>query len=345
VPASPGFVSVSARALGVGVAHLYGTDTERPEESTVGRAIVSALRVALDSYDDPRPEGDPIDLADIIGRLDASGRALDRQHYETAAGELPELLQQLYVLAGSEPAFAALHDAYRIVAAVAARYQKDELAAVASDRHVQLAPLTGDPLRVAVSASHRAGHQMRNGDYESGLRVLDRARAHLDSSPGGRAVAIQLDLRAAVLHARFGSSDRADEYIRDARMLSERFAPPARPYFNIDASPTNIDVHWCAAPVERYDAVESIRRGEQVRIADPDRPERVAHHYIDQARAWMLEGDRDRSLADLGIARRVAPRSTRHHPAVRETVLALADHERRATDSLARFARWAGIRL
>lgn len=63
------------------------------------------------------------------------------------------------------------------------------------------------------------------------------------------------------------------------------------------------------------------------------------------ARAWMLHGDRTESIKHLNAARRAAPYNTRYHPAVRETVLALAEADRRATDSLAGFARWAGVQL
>ena len=62
-----------------------------------------------------------------------------------------------------------------------------------------------------------------------------------------------------------------------------------------------------------------------------------------QARAWFLYGGQDRTLSELNAARRIAPLNTRHHPAVRETVLALAEPDRRSTESLAGFARWAGI--
>jgi hypothetical protein len=123
----------------------------------------------------------------------------------------------------------------------------------------------------------------------------------------------------------------------------QQFDPPARPYYNIDASQLNIDVHWCAVPVENYDGAESIRRAEQVRVVDPSRPERVGHHHIDQARAWLLHGNRERAVAHLNSARRVAADRIRHHPQVHATVMALARADRRVTDSLAGFARWAGV--
>ncbi len=72
---------------------------------------------------------------------------------------------------------------------------------------------------------------------------------------------------------------------------------------------------------------------------------RVGHHHVDLARAWLLHGNRDRAFESLHTAREVAPQLTRYHPQVRETLVVLAEHGRRGTDSLAGFARCAGVRL
>ncbi|MEU1993152.1 hypothetical protein ABZ511_01780 [Nocardia gamkensis] len=62
------------------------------------------------------------------------------------------------------------------------------------------------------------------------------------------------------------------------------------------------------------------------------------------SRAWLLHGDKQRALAGLDQARRIAPGLTRNHPQVHETVRVLA-HARRGTDSLARFAKWANVKI
>ncbi|MEC3974006.1 hypothetical protein [Amycolatopsis sp. H20-H5] len=183
------------------------------------------------------------------------------------------------------------------------------------------------------------------GDFSAGLRLLDRARENVGSDTAGKAVMVQLDLCAAMLAARSGDVAQADGYLEEARSLSTEFRLPEAPYHGVDASMTNILAHWCAAPVENYDGTEAVRRAAEVEIADPHRPERVGHHHIDMARAWVLHGDRRHALKQLNLARRVAPNTTRHHPAVRETVLAMANADHRATDSLAGFARWAHIKV
>lgn len=350
-PPSAAFVAGAARVLAVSPGYLYGTEDagviEPPQVDVTGIAL---LRSALDAYDDPAPEGDPLDLASLTRRLDHVGRQLIGMRYAEGARELPSLLHHAYVLAShpgepGELAREALHDAYRMAATLAGRFRQADLAAIASERHIHLAPLTRDPLRIAISAFHRSSRHLQSGDYRTGLRILDRARDHITSTPDGRAIGIQLDLRSAVLVARAGDSDAADGYLDRARADVGQFNPPDAPYYNIDASALNVSVHWCAAPVENYDGAEAVRRSQQVRVVDPTRPERVAHHHIDMARAWTLHGNREQALANLNVARRIAPFNTRNHPSVRETVLAMAEADRRATDSLAGFARWAGISL
>lgn len=351
VPASPSFVAAAARALGVKVAHLYGTDEQEVmEQPSVEASTVSELRSALDAYDDPMPDGAPLPLNTICQQLAGIGRALHAERHTESAAQLPPLLHHLYLLAGQpghagEQACAVLHDAYRMAASIAGQLRQYDLAALASERHIQLAPTTGDPLRIVVSAYHRSTRHLQHGDYRAGLRMLDRARQHLDTSPPGRAMAVQLDLRSAVLAARAGDRREGDEWVTEARALVDEFAPPERPYFNTDASSLNTLVHWCALPVETYDGSETVQRASTIQVSDRTRPERVAHHHIDVARAWLLHGDRHQALAHLNEARRVSPRRTRHHPQVRETVVTLAETDRRRTDSLAGFARWAGIRV
>lgn len=346
-PASAAFVASVARVLAVTPAHLYGTDQPAADQPHAAAAGLDYLRAALEAYDDPRPEGDPIDLDTAERRLQRIGKLLVGMRYADGLGELPNLLHHSYILAeqAAERGRAALHDAYRMAATLAGRFRQADLAAVASERHVALAPRTGDPLRVAISAYHRSSAHLRHGEYRTGLRILDRAHEHVTHTADGRAVGVQLDLRSAVLAARAGDTEAADGYVSRARADIARYRPPASPYYNVDASALNAVVHWCAAPVENYDGTEAVRRSHQVRVVDPTRPERVAHHHIDMGRAWMLHGDREQALANLNAARRLAPFNTRNHPSVRETVLALGEADRRTTGSLAGFARWAGIEL
>jgi len=69
---------------------------------------------------------------------------------------------------------------------------------------------------------------------------------------------------------------------------------------------------------------------------------RRGHHYIDLARGYAMTSDHAASMRCLQEARRIAPQQTRHHPMVRETVLAIAA-ARRGREELSLFASWLGI--
>lgn len=348
-PPSAAFVAGTARALGVKPSYLYGTDErDAAEQPFVADAGMFALRNAIEAFDDPQPEGEPLPLAFVNARLTEIAGQVYSLRYSDAAHELAGLLHHLYVLA-DEPdpagfhARAALHDAYRLASTVAGRFRQLDLAAIAAERHIQLAPLTGDPMRVAMSAFHRSRRHLQNGDYRAGLRLIGRAHEHLDDTEKGRAMRVQLNLGSSMLAARAGDLDEADGYLTEARALTEENELPSRPFHGIDASATNIVVHWCAVPVELGDGGEAVRRAQLIEVVDPDRPERIGHHHIDMSRAYLLDGDRLHAVESLNQAKAVDPHNTRRHPAVRETVLAIAGADKRASDSLAGFAHWAGI--
>lgn len=351
-PASAAFVAAAARALGVSPAYIYGTEQrEIADQPGVEAEGIGALRKAIDAWDDPQVEGEPLALPFIDDRLTIVAGDVYRLRYSNAAVELSSLLPHLYVHVLNDPdpdmtlAKASLHDAYRLTASVAGRFRQTDLAAIASERHIQLAPETGDPLRIAVSAFHRSSRHLQSGDYAAGLRLLDRARGHLEvGTDQAKGVRAQLDLRAGVLSARGGDRAQADEYIRDAKAMIEEGAS-AVPFHGLDASLTNVAAHYVAAPVEAGDPDGSVQRGAEVTLVDPERPERVGHHHITLALANAQNNDRRQALAELNAAREADPVNTRRHPAVRETILAVAENARQVPGDLPEIARWAGVEL
>ena len=105
----------------------------------------------------------------------------------------------------------------------------------------------------------------------------------------------------------------------------------------------NVTIHSVAAAVELGDGTTAVSRNKP--LPPGMMISRQGHHHVDLARAWLLHGDRDRAFVELNVARRLAPQLTRYSPQVRETLVVLAEPDRRKTDSLTGFARWAGVRL
>lgn len=152
-------------------------------------------------------------------------------------------------------------------------------------------------------------------------------------------------LRSSILAARSGDRDRSDEHLAEARDCADQL-PPVSDLLDLAFCDGNVTVHNVAAAVEMGDGTTAVQRDRPLPEGmGKAMPSRLGHHHIDLARAWLLHGDRERCLAELNLARKLAPQLTRYHPQVRETVLTLAEQDRRRTDSLAGFARWAGIEL
>ncbi|MGH3904293.1 MAG: hypothetical protein ACRDTE_08900 [Pseudonocardiaceae bacterium] len=266
---------------------------------------------------------------------------------------LPELLNHGYALVAearpgteAETGWALLHDAYELTRTVSLRFGYYDLAALAVRCSRDAAERAGDPLRVAVDTFRQTGLRLRRGAYRGVLRAVDGSHALLDSehSPAADAVRAVMHLRQATAEARRGAADRADEHISEARRLVATGVPD-HPFYGVNANLDNVQIAWVAVPVELSDGTTAVGRAESVQLTPDAQPSRAGHHWIDVARAWTLHGDRTKALGALKEARRITPQQTRYHPQVHETVRILAETDRRATDTLAGFARWIGVTL
>lgn len=63
--------------------------------------------------------------------------------------------------------------------------------------------------------------------------------------------------------------------------------------------PSNVAIWSVSLAVEACDGPSAVQRAQEAKIAVGTPRERVGHHLIDVGRAWLLQGDRDRSLAAL----------------------------------------------
>ncbi|MFC6091420.1 helix-turn-helix domain-containing protein [Saccharothrix lopnurensis] len=356
-PASPAFTAACAKALGVEVTALTGQPYEELTVDTgQDRAGIPELRRALDSHEDPRLDGPVWDTARLRAALDEGEALRRRSRYTLMTERLPLLLQHLYAnlneasgTTATEEAHTLLHDAYSLVAAATYLFGYLDLTSLARDRMGHAARRSGDPLRVAVARFSRSTLQLFRGDYDLGMRNVDRALALAgeQGTPEALSVVAQLHLRQAIFEARRGNGRDADSHVDEARDIVSRGVPVA-PYFQFASNRANVEIHSVAVPVEMLDGTTAVARAERTHLPLDDLGEdatRIGHHHIDVARAWVLHGNREKALQSLHTARAISPQQTRYHPAVRETLHAIAAADRRATDSLAGFARWAGVKV
>ncbi|MGH3565489.1 MAG: helix-turn-helix domain-containing protein [Pseudonocardia sp.] len=353
--ASPAFTAAVAGVLGLGPDVLYGQPYEATSRAeAVELAAIPELRRALVAVvDGDLPEPAPT-LDVLLTRLDRVRGAHRRARIGEAAAALPDLLRGLHYVAGIEPAGERRE---RVLTALAYAYSKAmlsayyfgflDLAGLAAERCCWAAAQSGDPLWSVAAEYNRALILLYAGAYRAGLRVIDRAYVATEALPTGPdtlAVRGALHLRGSILSARAADAPTAQAHLCGAREIACALGDTRFDHYGTGFRSSNVDIHSVSVPVELSDATTAVARAVELHLPPGTAPSRVGHHHIDVSRAWLLHGRRDRAFADLQQARRVAPELTRYHPQVHETVRALVHAERHRNDTLAGYARWAGVR-
>lgn len=330
------------------------------DETAAGRRLhrgIAELRREIAAHRLP-PDDVP---AQSVSRLRAAvaqaSKLRHRAKLDALGDELPNLLRALRTAVhhadghDREVLFGLLAEAYAAAGQVAYKLGYDDLSTLATDRVDWAATRSGDPLACAAADFYVAGELIVNAEWRGALRYLEAARAKIaeEARPddeAARAMCGVLHLKSGLAAARAGDADMSDDHLAEARELAGLVADGSDHYrLAFDSDSVNI---WSVGlAVERQDGTEAIKRAERFgsRFSPTAPRERVGHHWIDLSRAYQLHGDREKALAALRRARTITPQMTKAHPQVRETIITMAEHDRRRSDSLAGMARWVGIRL
>lgn len=345
-PASPSFVAAAARALSMTVYDLYEQPTprfgaERAGVSELETAVMAGPALAADPSGVTLPE-----LQDRVRQVAALQR---RSRYDTSSAAMPDLLADLHTVAvlvtGGRDTELVHHMLATVYGAVVICLHRlgSSLTGQAAERAVHSAQRSGDPVLAALAEAEVGLPLMHRGAYLPAQRITDRARDSIADEPSGDgALSVRgyLHLRSAILAARTGDRQSSDGHLAEARHCAEHLPELADVYDTAFCSP-NVTIHAVAAAVELGDGTTAVGRVEP--LPPGTMTSRLGHHHVDLARAWLLHGDRDKAFASLQAARTITPQLTRYHPQVRETLSVLAQTDRRRTDSLSGFARWAGV--
>ena len=312
----------------------------------------------MDTFDLPDNSVVPRSFAELatdVRRISALGQAAK---FVQIGAELPGLLDELGAAVHAAPEedrpalFGLLAEAYSGASAIANLLGYLDLRSQVVDRIRWASELSGDPLRVQRVRWQRTASLMAVGAYPQALTLMDQVRADLgDDLPtmGGPTLSIygSAHLRSAILAARAartlgpGYAQEAWAHVDAARLVADHMGADRNDY-GLAFGPSNVAQHEIAVAVELEDGDEAIRRSRRVRLGPAVPPVRRGHHYIDLARGYVMAGDHAGGLRCLEQARRIAPQQTRHHPMVRETVLAIAA-ARRGREDLSLFASWLGL--
>ena len=351
VPASAAFVAAAARVLGVTVSELW---EQPPAIFGTEREHVGELETAvMEGSDAVALEESVTGLAELVSLLERVAVLQRRSRYHESSALLPGLLRGLHVAAAGASPGHATELAHELLARAysCALYCLHRLGSPvtghAAERCAAAAALSGDPLLAAFSEAGRSVPLLYRGSFAVADRVITRARTATEVAQDAPALAVRgsMHLQSAIVAARRGDSQTADGHLVEATDLA-RHVPEVGPdadYYDSGFSATNVGFHAVAAAVEVGDGTLAVTRGTALEVPDTVMRSRRGHHCIDMAGAWLLHGNRDQALAQLQRARQLTPEQTRYHPQVREIVGAIAETDRRRTDSLASFARWVRI--
>jgi transcriptional regulator with XRE-family HTH domain len=359
-PASPALIGAVARALRVDVPRITGQPYEEPPGGQAARLhdLVGAIRRSVDTYDlpdesiVPRPFGE---LSADVRRISDLGQAAK---FVQIGAELPGLLDELGAAvhaAGEDDQprlYGLLAEAYSGASAIANLLGYLDLRSQVVERIRWASERCGDPLRVQRVRWQRTSSLMAVGAYAQALTLMEQVRGDLGddiSGMDGPALSVygSAHLRSAILAARAaktnggGYAQQAWTHVDAARQVADRMGTDRNDY-GLAFGPSNVAQHEVAVAVELEDGEGAIRRAHNVRLGPSVPSVRRGHHYIDLARGYVMTGDHAASLRCLQQARRIAPQQTRHHPMVRETVLAVAA-ARRGREELSLFASWLGV--
>jgi hypothetical protein len=312
-----------AKALTVSPAELTGKPYAPTDAaSSTSHTAMAAVEDALTGWwvgEIPDAPGRP--WAAVKGDLDQLNSTLrPNSDYAAQATLLPGLIRDLLAAVAEpesrRPALVGLIDAYHATSNVARRLGFAGLPTLAVERMHRAAEELNDPVWcnfVAWTRAHVLSGTNRTRQYELAVAAAD-AR---DTRPEIRGMA---NLTAALAAAAQGHDDVAETHLAEAAAVAELIAADVSPWAHVQFGRTNVGIWRVAIGAE-------LGQGARVaEIASAVRPETVtrsrqAAFWIDYGRALLAERKtRDRGLAALLRAEKLAPQQVRNHLFVREAV-------------------------
>jgi transcriptional regulator with XRE-family HTH domain len=352
VPASPTFVAAVAQALHVSRADLLGQPYRSSDRQLDAvHDLVPDIRRELIAYRLPPTDDEPVlSLPELRAHVGDASAARHRVDLFALGAHLPTVLAHLrnaawhYGGTDREQVMGLLAETYYAARQFVHKLGYSDLATLVADRYEWAAEQSGDPHALALAAVFRAGELDAVADWARSRAVMAAAIAAHESSGDTAGLSVHgfLHLMSGYMSAHAGDAADTWSHHAEAKELASRLGADGDAY-RLAFGPTNVAIWGTALGVELMDSAAALDRSRHVRLTPGTPAERAGHHYIDLARAHLMNGSRAESLGALFEARRVAPQQTRYHPQVRETVHALARAERRSTENLRGLAAWVGI--
>jgi len=344
-PASPAFITAVARALRITPEQLTGAPFSdgKPLADAVNGLSILLAEGRYARAEEPGP------LAQLETDLTAAQDLYRHDRTRQTIEVLPGIIRRLHGAVrelrddAQAHAYSLLASAYILAEWSARRTGHLMLALPALDLADNYAPHGDDPNHLAFSALARARILTHYGESEVAAQLIAQAIGTADDTRTGMVLAGYSHLAGAINEARKLDYSSAVAHIDAARELAAHTGETD--LYMTAFGPLNVDIHAHAVELEAGDPNRAAIDGLTLAYSADAPPTRVAHHWQDNARAWLMSGKPDRALSSLNKARAAAPQQTRLHPSVRETVYGIAAAQRRQSEGLLGFAHWLGASL
>lgn len=299
-----------------------------------GRRTVPALREALFTYSQLMPrnlrarELQSLDM--LFERVAAVWDAYQSSRYGFMTASLPNLVQDLayavdqYDDLEKVRAQRLLALSYQASTAVLTKIGETDLACVAAQRGYDLAEQAGERV-VLTSLTRSVCHALLSaGRYNDAASLIDDAPQLLgqldaDSSRVLISVYGTMYLTGAIASARADDQTATLGFLQQAESAAEKLGYDGNLMWTA-FGPTNVQIHRVSTAMELGNLSQALALGPRV-DPSPLPIERQVRHYLEVARAYSAQNDRDSSLGLILKAEHLAPEQVRHHSLSRDVVL------------------------
>ncbi|MEV0446159.1 helix-turn-helix domain-containing protein [Streptomyces spectabilis] len=344
-----GMLNLLAAELHVHPNDLIGRPYASSPAENQWLASASSILRELRRYDlTPVFDGTPRPSGELWRDMTRLHRLRDTAANVAILRVLPDVLREARALAEvatgheCEEAYAVYAVACKFAHTAAHALGHPELIAMAAERAAWSARLSGDPVMPSLADWMRVWDMWATADWSDSLALSDKALASLQEDyDRGDPLAVRmwgsLQLRAAVSAARGGRPSEAEDRIGHARSAADRMGeyqgPPVYDRHSVTFSPGNVQIHAISVALETGEQTKALainrRTSPELVAALPN--SRQGHHHMDLSRAWLWDGNRDKALAELETAERIAPQLVRNHPIARSTLRSIVYAERATT--------------
>ena len=335
------WVGYIANALDIDSSLLWGEDSAPPRLD----GIIPVVRRVLAATDLPSAvDPEPIDqLRPQVWQL------MTWRHeaaYEKMAASLPALVDQLLVATDRDgvEAFSLLTYAYRAANTLSHKLGHHDLSMLATDRMEWAAANSEDQLLLATTRYVKSAALARIGASAQAIQLTDRTIADVEplaTDMPGAAVLCALHMRRAGLAATAWNADDTDTHYGEAAALASRTGD--RQVMGTVVGPTNLKLWELASAVDLGRVGEAKKIAESVNLAGGLPPERVAHYWLDLARAHLAAGNPDAAVDSLQEAKMAAPGYFQRARGVKSAIETTTAQHRRGSKKLRALAAYAGV--